>query len=416
MLNFASPELKKQLIPAALVLLAPLGAWSDVEPVEKALRESKPIVDLRMRAESVEQAGLAKDAEALTLRARLGFQTGKAWNTSLLAESDLLWPLQDDYNSTTNRKTAYPIVADPETYEINQLALTNTSIAKTTVTLGRQRINLDDHRFVGNVGWRQNEQTYDALRVVVKPMPKLTFDLSYLNQVNRVFGKDAPITPASPAGRYHGDSYLANVAYQTPFGKLTGFSYLLDFEETQGLADSSATYGLRFTGEKPVGKIKLAYMASYATQSDYAGNPLNYDDDFYAAEFTGTLREYSLGVGMEVLEGNGVKGFTTPLATLHKFDGWADKFLTTPANGLQRRYVTAGYQKKKVGMLDLVAVSAVYHDFESARLGLDYGSEADLQLQAKWKRFGGLVKYADYQAHGFATDTRKWWLQVDYVW
>ena len=70
-------------------------------------------------------------------------------------------PLKSDYNSTTNGKTTYPAVADPETYEINRLQLTNTRIPMTTVTLGRQRIVLDDQRFVGNVGWRQNEQTFD---------------------------------------------------------------------------------------------------------------------------------------------------------------------------------------------------------------------------------------------------------------
>ena len=70
----------------------------------------------------------------------------------------------------------YPVVADPESYEINRLQLTNTSIIDTTITLGRQRIVLDDHRFVGNVGWRQNEQTFDALRVVNKHIPNLTID------------------------------------------------------------------------------------------------------------------------------------------------------------------------------------------------------------------------------------------------
>lgn len=400
---------------AMFVALAPAVTLGDVQ-VLSAVRGSKPIMDLRMRAESVEQTGMSEEADALTLRARLGFETGKAWNTSFLAEGDFLWPLHDDYNSTTNGKTAFPVVADPETYEINRLQLTNTSIANTTLTLGRQRINLDDQRFVGNVGWRQNEQTYDALRAVIKATPKLSFDLSYVNQVNRVFGKEAPLTPASPAGRYHGDSYLTNVSYQLPVGKLTGFGYLLDFEEAQGIRDSSATYGLRFAGERPVKKIKLAYMATYATQQDYADNPIDYSDDFYALEFTGTLREYSLGLGLEIMQGDGVKGFTTPLATLHKFDGWADKFLATPADGLERRYATLGYLRKKVGILDSVSATAVYHDFQSNRLSTDYGSEVDLQLQAKWKRFTGMVKYADYRADGFATDTNKWWLQADFVW
>jgi hypothetical protein len=116
------------------------------------------------------------------------------------------------------------------------------------------------------------------------------------------------------------------------------------------------------------------------------------------------------------MEGNGVRGFSTPLATLHKFDGWADKFLTTPPNGLERRYVTLGYTKKGLGFLDTVSANAVYTEFDSNRLSIDYGSEVDLQLQAKYQRFNLLLKYADYNADRFATDTHKYWVQLDYVW
>jgi hypothetical protein len=368
-----------------------------LQPALSAARETKPIIDLRLRSESVDQDGMNEEAHAMTLRARMGFETGKAWNTTLLVEGDLLWPFDSS-----------PVVADAETYELNRLQLTNTSIADTIVTIGRQRINLDDQRFVGNVGWRQNEQTYDSVRVVNKTIANLTVDLSYLDQVNRVFGKDSPV------GRYHGSSYLANVSYQMPVGKLTGFAYLLDFEEAP--RDSSETFGLRFTGERPVKKVKLAWVASFARQQERANNPLSYEADYYTAELTGTFRQYSLGAGYEMLEGNGVKGFATPLATLHKFDGWADKFLTTPPNGLERRFVTLGYLKKGFAALDTLSATLVYHEFRSDRLNLDYGSEIDLQLQAKWHRFSGLLKYADYRAETFATDTAKYWAEINYVW
>src|SRR5262245_50085397 len=127
-------------------------ALADLGPIGGAIGETKPIIDTRLRWEDVDQDPITKQAEALTLRARLGFETGKAWDTSLLAEGEFVWPLKSDYNSTTNGNTSYPTVADPESYEINRLQLLNTSIPQTTVTLGRQRITLDDQRFVGNVG------------------------------------------------------------------------------------------------------------------------------------------------------------------------------------------------------------------------------------------------------------------------
>jgi hypothetical protein len=394
---------------ALVAVTAASGALAEgLQPALSAVRESKPIIDLRLRTEGVDQTGMAEDADAFTVRGRLGFETGKAWNTTFLAEADVIWPWETHYNSTVNGKTGYPVVADAETYEVNRLQLTNTSIADTTLTLGRQRINLDDQRFVGNVGWRQNEQTYDGLRVVNKSIRNLTIDVTYFDQVNRVFGKDSPV------GRFNGSNYLANVAYQLPIGKLTGFAYLTDFEEAP--RDSAETLGMRFAGERPVKKVKLAYLVSYARQTERADNPLSFEENFYTLELTGTFRQYSVGAGYEVLEGNGVRGFSTPLATLHKFDGWADKFLTTPPNGLARSYAMLGYTTKGVGVLETLTANAVYHQFDSDRLNIDYGSEIDLQLQAKWRRFNFLLKYADYNAKTFATDTSKYWVQLDYVW
>ncbi|HWL73200.1 MAG TPA: hypothetical protein VNQ74_04965, partial [Burkholderiaceae bacterium] len=196
----------EKLHVAAWAALAVLGSScvsaDGVDPLLTAVRSSKPLVDLRLRFENVEQDGLDEEADATTLRARLGFETGKAWNTSLLAETELLAPLQDDYNSTTNGHTGFPIVNDPESYEINRLQLANSSISDTTIIVGRQRVILDDERFISRVGWRQNEQTFDAVHVINQSIPKLTIDATYFNQVNRVLGKESAL------GRYHGDSYL----------------------------------------------------------------------------------------------------------------------------------------------------------------------------------------------------------------
>lgn len=397
-------------VAAALVLSA--TAYAD--DFGAAIRATRPIVDTRLRFEDVDQAPMSNQAEALTLRSRLGFETGKAWDTALLVEAELLWPLVTDYNSTTNGKSAYPTVADPQSSEINRLQLTNTGIPRTTVTAGRQRIRLDDQRFVGDANWRQNEQTYDSLRIVSKATSQLTVDVAYLEQVNRVFGKD------SPQGEYRGDSFLGNVAYQFPAGKLTAFGYWLQFdpipEVPAAAGDSSETFGVRFAGERPLREVKVAYAASYAQQQPYGDNPLSFDNDYSLLELTATYRQYMLGAGLETLEGNGLKGFTTPLASLHKFQGWADKFTVTPPNGIVDRYLNAGITLQKVGLFDALSAQASYHDYDAERISLDYGTEIDVQLQAKWRHFIGIVKYADYDADSLLTATSKFWLQIEYVW
>ena len=193
-----------------LASAAALAPAHGAETWEQALREGDVIVDLRARYESVEQGGFASSADALTNRLRAGFQTAPLKGTAFLAEGVIVDDLVDDYNSTTNGQAEYPVVADPADFAaINRLAVINKSLERTTLTFGRQRIVHDDQRFVGNVGWRQHEQTFDALRAQWGST-KIKTDLTYAAQVNRVFGPD------SPQGKWEGDVVLANFAYTLP--------------------------------------------------------------------------------------------------------------------------------------------------------------------------------------------------------
>jgi hypothetical protein len=411
--------MKTLLVAASAVTVVLAGQARADGALGDALSETKPILDLRLRAENVDQDGIVNDAHATTLRVRAGFETGKAWNTSLLVEGEGIVPIQNDYrpDPTVPTMTAYPVVADPESYEINRFQLTNTSIPGTTLTLGRQRIALDDQRFVGPVGWRQNEQTFDALRVVNKSVKNLVIDVTYFTQVNRLFGED------SPQGDYEGDSALLNASYQAgKWGKFTAFGYLLDFENIAtvpaAVRDSTSTYGLRWAGDFPAGKVKIAYALSAAEQSDYADNPLSFDIGYKFGELTATYKQFSLGYGLEILEGDGVKGFSTPLATLHKFNGWADKFLATPANGLEDRYVTAGVTLKNVIGADSLALVASHHDYDAEHVSADYGSEINLSLAAKFKKVNLMLKFADFDEGVLvsARTTQKIWGQVEFVW
>jgi hypothetical protein len=420
-------------ILCAGALLAAMMQTAAAGPIEGALGESKPILDMRVRYENVDQLGVASPANALTARVRAGVQTGKAWNTALLAEVGWVGALEDAYradNAVVGVRTGNPIVADPKVFIINRLQLTNTSIANTTITLGRQRINLDDQRFIGNVGWRQTEQTFDALRVVNTSITKLTIDTTYVDSVNRVYGPESPQSP------YYGNTWLLNLAYATPIGKLTGFGYLLSFQpitvptgagvtaaQAAGLNPvrvSTSTWGGRLAGDRVVGQIKLGYVLSYAKQKERGRNPLSIDNDYKLIELGATWRQFNVTLDDEILAGDGTIGFSTPLATLHKFQGWVDKFLTTPADGIDDRFVTVNWLKKGVGPFDTLTAMASYHLYEAERVSVDYGKELNLLLSAKYRRFTGSLKYGDYQADAatpttLARDTRKFWAYLEYV-
>ena len=394
-----------------------LSAATVASPAMAEEFKFKPLIDARLRYENVDQDGIAKNADAVTLRARIGLEATTK-ELSFLIEGEGTYPILEHYNSNLNGKTQYPVVGDPANFELNRIQMQYRGIPKTVVTIGRQRINLDDQRFVGAAGWRQNEQTFDAVRVENTTIKNLKVDVTYAWSDRTIWGMDGFGVNQQAI---HGDNFFANVGYKTPIGTLTGFAYLVDQDEfaVNGFRRSSQTYGARFAGSYALSKIvKLNYAASYARQSDYHHNPNDYKADYYLIEGGLAVKAFTVGGGYEVLgadKGVAFTSFQTPLATLHKFQGWADKFLTTPPNGIRDLYGSAGYILTKVGPFDSIGASLVYHDYHSDRLSQHYGNEWDVQLVGKFrKKFTLILKYADYNAKSFATDTKKFWASIEY--
>ena len=371
------------------------GAVND-SALSTLMNESKTKLSFRFRHEGVDQDGKPEDANANTVRTRLSWTSGVVNNFSAKFEFDDVRSLgDDDFNSTANGNGLYPVVADPEGSELNQAYIQYKDQGFTAI-VGRQGIKLDDQRFVGTVGWRQNEQTYDAVRLKYKAK-SAQFDYSYIDNVNRIFGPDGD------KANLKGGSHLMNAKFPISEGhSLTAFDYYLDFDKAAAL--SSNTYGLRYTGKFDPVKI----TASYARQSDAGSNPVSYDADYWLLDASGKVGNIKWKIGQETLcSDNGVKAFNTPLATLHKFQGFADKFLGTPANGIEDRYI--GFGTKLSG----VALNISYHQLDSENSGDDLGSEWNASAAYKFnKHVKALVKYADYSADSHASDTQKIWLQL----
>jgi hypothetical protein len=379
-------------------------------------QQVKPLLDFRLRWENVDQDGLAQHADAITLRGRAGMEfSNKDW--SLLAEGEGTLALVDNYDNGLTGKAGYPVVADPENIELNGLQLQYRGLKKALVTIGRQRINIEDQRFVGSSGWRQNEQTFDAARVEFGDANGLKAYLTYSWSVRTIWGIDGREARQQAIG---GNNVFATISHPTVLGTLSGFAFLVDQDEAQvqGFRLSSKTYGVRLAGSRPItDKSKLNYTLSYARQSDHHRNPNDYAAGYWLAELSSEIGAFKLGLGHERLgadHGAPLTSFQTPLATLHKFQGWADKFLVTPPNGVKDWYGSAAYGWKKPLGLDAINASLVYHRFDSDRVGLHYGKEWDAQLSARKGRWTATAKLADYDADQFATDTRKFWLQFEY--
>ena len=372
-----------------------------------------PIIDGRLRYEHVDQP--ATDADALTLRLRAGIEVKHTSGLALLAEGEGTLALTDNYNAfpfaiaDKQRRTAYSVIPDPMNVELNRLQLQYKSKA-VTLTVGRQRINLDDQRFVGAVGWRQNEQTFDAVRAEAKIGP-ISLDGTYAIGQRTIFGIDG-----GPRAAYGGDFVLLGAGVKAGPVTVKAFTYLLDYDEAFFFANSSQTYGLRAVATLPLGgATKLNLAASYARQMDYGTNPGDYAADYIAAEASTTLSGVTLTGGYELLGSSKGRSFQTPMATLHKFNGWADLFLTTPAAGLQDIYGGIAYKFAAIKALPGLNAAVTYHRFNSDLGNLRYGDEWDASLGFKLGRVTLLAKFADYNAKGFGVDTRKVWLQAEFA-
>jgi hypothetical protein len=397
--------------PAWLIL----GSALVVSPAMAQDISLKPLIDARLRYENVDQAGLPRDAEATTIRIRSGVQASSGPLSAIVQMQGML-ALTGDYYDGLHGAATRPLIADPQNIALYraQLQYRTKSIA---LTVGRQSIALDDERFVGAVPFRQNAQTFDAARFEWTGVKGLKADLTYAWRVNTVWGIDGVGARPRSIG---GDNVLGNLSYASPVGTITGFAYLVDQDEgaVQGFRLSSQTYGARLAGARPLGKgIKLSYQLSYATQSDYHRNPNRYRADYYLIDAGLDLHAFKLGGGYEVLgadKGVALAAFETPIATGFKFQGWADKFLTTPPDGVRDLYGNLGYGWKQAGPFKALTLQAVYHRFASDRHSRLYGDEIDLLASAKLGKTSLSARYADYQADGFATDTRKFWLQLDW--
>jgi len=382
-------------------------AESGGEQLAGMIRDGKASVDLRYRYEVVDEDGFDDNAKASAFRTRLTLETAKLHGVSALVEMDDVRTLgADDYNSTVNGKTDYPIVADPVGTDLNQFWLRYSSSFDTT--LGRQRILHGNQRFVGGVAFRQNEQTFDSLRAVLGQWNNWVIDLSYVDQVNRIFGPNDGANPAE----LRGDNFFLRADYQlAKKHRLTGYAYLLDFDDQSGynsdktVDNSSDTWGIEYQANLESLIVDLAW----ARQTDAGKSTLDYKADYYKIEAAAVVSRVKLNAGYEVLgAGDGV-GFATPLATGHKFQGWADKFLSTPGDGIKDFYIGVN------GKAGPVKLGAVYHDFRAQDSSDKFGKEID--LVAAWlldKRITLKAEYARFVSDDDSrfSDTNKYWITL----
>lgn len=415
------------LTTALLVVASQQSAFAGVtQSVEDALNfyhygnNGALKLDLNYRWENVNEDNkldtvtglpLAKQprtANGNTARLRAGLLSPVLFGFQGFAEFEGNWAMQHDFNSLRNGKTDYSIIADPEKAELNQLWISYNGIPDTIIKGGRQRIKFDDDRFIGNVGWRQMETTFDSVLLTHnnQQLFGLVINAGYIGNVQTFTDTTENI-----------NAPILNVSYKLgDYGNIIGYGYWLDYTETENYEKSSETYGLRLTNYLKPGdtlpitdNLGVVYTAEWAHQQDYGHGQTPYEAD--RINLMGGLTGWNVTIqgAMEQLNGYGKnQTFDTPLGTNHAFQGWADLFLVTPNNGIRDVFGTAHVMLNRGNVI----VTGVYHDFSDDTGSIHYGDEWD--FQALWKigkHYSLLAKYANYSADKFGTDTQKIWMQ-----
>lgn len=370
-----------------------------------AAAEWVPSLDARLRHEQVDDPAFLRDASATTVRIRPGLRLDLDEGWSLFAEGEATSHVAGEaFNSTANGRIGYPLVADPDNSELNQLWLQQRGDALGTLTAGRQRLLLGNQRFFGNVGWRQNEQTFDALDWQ-RGFGPATMRYDWLDRVQRIGGADHPL-PAQ--ARWQLDAHLLHAGWARGPLLLTGYVHWIGNDTLPETSHRNA--GLRASWKAGEGAASpWSVTAEAAAQRPHRRGAAGNEAGYWLLEGEATWGGSTWFAGYEVLGGDGRYGFATPFATLHAFNGWADRFTTTPADGLRDSWL--GW-KRGSGALQ---AQLVLHDFRADHGSAAYGRELDASLRwAIAPRWSVLAKLAHFESDGFGTDVTKGWLDVEY--
>jgi hypothetical protein len=372
------------------------GTPENIAPTPPAAPWITPLIDIRARYEFADIDG--KDvSHAFTIRERLGLKTAARNGFSALVEGEFSQAAIDDYHGGAPGAdpfdAANSIIADPETNELNQAYLQYEGF-ETTARVGRQRIIYDNAAFIGNVGWRQNEQTFDAISLTNQSIDGLTLNYAYLNQVNRIFGSDADGSLAATPNVQDvaANTHLLNASYTGIQGlTLGGYAYLMDFRDKPNWDNN--TFGLSAKGD-------LAGLALYGEIAfqDKAG--FNADDEaLYAhASATRNLGSQAFTLGVEHLDA----GFKTPLSTVHAFNGYADAFIGGRLEG-NHNGLTDLYLSHTTPLFYGIKWTNVLHAYGDNEISTGYGWEFDSVLVKKFDdHFTAIAKFAHFESEGDA--------------
>ncbi len=403
--------------------LAPLLALSLTSQTAVGAEHS-PEFSARARLADLEDGTESGRASSILLRLRLASRWNRDWSS--LVEVDHVATAWRSDHSNGVRFNDKPLVPDVPGTELNQLAL-RYRFRPGELTLGRQRVEWDDQRFVGSDSFWQQDQTFDALRLDYRLWMSSRLEYVYIGRAHRIYDGGRDRYPpedngynASPEPAYGGyafphysyadhhgqNSHLARLEVnEWDYSRLVLYGLSIDNRDFP--TASSHTLGARYELNYRVHPLRYRLLLESAAQENRTaeGHP---QPHYYLAELGIGHGDLEWLARYEVLGADQGTALATPLGSSYLFQGFVGAFALTPDTGLEDTSVRLNWRRSPWEL------SLRYHRFQAQHGGTDFGRELDLELQYKPAGDHTIsVRFGDFRADSpYRPDRRR--LYADY--
>lgn len=356
-------------------------------------------------------------AASLLLRATLD----SSWCSILKSELEIdhvATALKEDHSDGV-RLNDQPLIPDPPSTEVNQ-AWVAVDLDELFFTLGRQRINLDNQRFVGGNAFWQNEQTFDAFASRLKISSNSQLAYTYIANANRIYGDEAdknntgsePVygspdwRPAGLLGDHEHRSHLARLEWnEWDYTRVVAYGYRIDNRDMPSVSSNTlgASYSLNYKQDAIKYRVQIEAARQNRFELDVEGLA------YYALDLGVGVGTYEFSGRYEMLDAKEGAAFVTPLGSNHDFEGWADEIENTPATGVR------DFSLALLWRASPLRIETAYHFFSQAQGDADIGREWDLDFVYKPARKHAIsLRFAQFEPDDDSHSVRKVFLDYSY--
>lgn len=305
---------------------------------------------------------------------------------SSLIQADWVATGWQNQHSDGVRFNGAPRIPDVAGADINQMFV-RYELSTKKITLGRQTLEWDDSRFLSANGFWQNPQSFDALHVDYSLAETSHLQYAYITQALRIFGRDANthlnvhdinyssqngMRPKDGSGEHRMHSHAIQWQWREwNYVDLTGYGYFINNDTAANF--SSRTVGARLGYQQKISAWNYRLSLSGARQNRPIFNN-DYDLPYWHLQTSLGRGGQEWSLDYEYLGANGGKALITPLGFTHEYQGWADRFTSTPTKGVEDISLrnTSRWHQLRLDMR--------YHQFFSVEDRDKYGQELDAEL------------------------------------